>query len=234
MLYDKVGYCAALCPSYDVACQTLSKFGTEVSLSSVRDITNRLANKCFEIGEENLLIEKEENLVGQKVVISVDGGRTRIRDYTGELNNDKQKLYDTPWSEPKLFVIDVVDKEGGIDRHKLPIYGCRFSDDNMLELLERYLVKLKIDQAKCVQIVADGAPWIWNNVRPMLERLNVASEKIIETLDFYHASQYVHQLVQEMPKKVGKKQKKNYLIQFRSWLWNGKSELIVQECRKNI
>ena len=231
MLYDKVGYCAALCPSYDVACQTLSKFGTDVSLSSVRDITNRLADKCFEIGEENLLIEKEENLKGLKVIISVDGGRTRIRDYTGELNNDKQKLYDTPWCEPKLFVIDVIDEDGGMDRHKLPIYGCRFSDDNMMKLLERHLVNLKIDQAKSVQIVADGAPWIWNNVKAMLERLNVAPEKITETLDFFHASQYVHQLVQEMPKRIGKKQKKKYLTQFKNLLWNGKSDLIVQECR---
>ncbi len=232
MLYDKVGYCAALCPSYDVAYQTLSKFGTEVSLTSVRDITNRLANKCYEIGEESLLIEKDENLVGQNVIISLDGGRTRTREYTGELNSNDQPLYDTPWCEPKLFVIDVVDKEGRIDRHKLPIYGCRFSDVDVLELLERYLVKLKINKAHRVQLIADGAPWIWNNIRPMLERLNVEPDKIIETLDFYHACQYVHQLVQEMPRQVGKKQKSSYLNQFKNWLRNGNSELIVQQCGK--
>jgi hypothetical protein len=232
MLYDKVGYCAALCPSYDVARQTLSKFGTEISLSSVRDITNRMASKCFEVGEENLLLDKKENLANKNVVISLDGGRTRIRNYTGELNNNKQQRYDTPWCEPKLFVIDVVDEEGQIDRHKLPIYGCRFSDENILKLLERYLVKLKINKAKRVQLVADGAPWIWNNIKPMLQRLKVAPERIIETLDFYHASQYVHQLVQEMPKRIGKKQQNSYLVQFKSWLWKGKSDLIIQECSK--
>ncbi len=41
-LYDKISYCSALGPSYDLAYQTLSKFGVETTLSSVRDVTNHL------------------------------------------------------------------------------------------------------------------------------------------------------------------------------------------------
>ena len=43
-LYDKVGFCSALGPSYDIAQQTLMKFGVEICLSSVRDLTKGLAD----------------------------------------------------------------------------------------------------------------------------------------------------------------------------------------------
>ncbi len=231
-LSDKVGFCSALGPSYDLAHQTLSKFGVDVSVSSVRDITNRLANRCFDQGEENLVLEKNESLAGKKVIISIDGGRTRIRNYIEGDSDANQLKYETPWCEPKLFVIDVLNNDGQIDNYKLPIYGCRFSEEDLFALLERYLIKLEIDQAEQVQIVADGAPWIWNNTKPLLTRLNVEPSKIIETLDYYHATQYLHLLIDEMPVRIGKKQRASYLKQFKMWLWTGMVDQIIQICRK--
>lgn len=231
LLYDKVAYCSALCPSYDFAHQALRKFGTNVCLSSVRDITNRLAEHCFEHGEENVMLEETETLIGKRVVISMDGGRTRTRVYTGELNDKGQAEYETPWKEPKLFVIDVLDEHGHPSRFEVPIYGCRFDESAVLDLLAAYLKRLKIEQAKEVQILADGAPWIWNHLKPLLVRLKVDPSSIVETLDYYHASGYIHDLVAHMPKKIGKKKRKAYLSQFKDWLWNGKSEKIVQKCR---
>jgi len=230
-LYDKVGYCAALGPSYDVAYQTLSKFGVQMCVSSVRQLTNQMACFCYDQGEANLMLSDGENLAGKRVVISTDGGRTRIRDYTDELTQSGYKKYETPWCEPKLFVIDVLDQAGQIDRKELPVYGCRFDKEDVFELLEGYLKKLKIDQAKEVQIIADGAPWIWNHIQPMLLNLNVKADRITQTLDYYHASGYVYQLVEQMPKRINKQQRKCYLAQFKDWLWQGKSDLIVQECR---
>lgn len=206
-LYDKVGFCAALGPSYDIANQTLNKFGVHIPISSIRDITNRLASKCFDLGEENLMLEEGESLSGKRVIISLDGGRTRIRDYIGEVNKNMRQMYKTPWCEPKLLVIDVVDKDGQLDRNQVPIYGCRFQDADLMNLLERYLKKLEINKAERVQIVADGAPWIWNQTKSLLRNLNVKPTKIIETLDYYHASEYVYQLVDEMPKSITKKKK---------------------------
>ncbi|MCB9286486.1 MAG: hypothetical protein H6560_04145 [Lewinellaceae bacterium] len=76
-LYDRVGYCAALGPSYEMAHQTLGKFGVQLCLSSVRDITNRLANHCYESGEENVIASPGETLEGERVVISIDGSTGR-------------------------------------------------------------------------------------------------------------------------------------------------------------
>lgn len=233
-LNDKVGFCSALGPSYDLAHQTLRKFGVNVSVSSVRDITNRLANRCFDLGEENLLLEKNESLAGQRVIISIDGGRTRIRSYQESEQSDgdvNQLKYKTPWCEPKLFVIDILNNEGQIDHFKLPIYGCRFSDVDLFELLERYLKKLEIEKAEQVQIVADGAAWIWNNTKSLLTKLKVDPSRIIETLDYYHATQYLHLLIEEMPSRIGKKQRASHLTQFKNWLWAGKTDEIIGMCR---
>lgn len=232
VLYDKIGFYASVSPSYDIAQQALMKSGVVICKSSVRDITNRLAEYCFTHGEENLMLCSEESVAGKRVVISIDGGRTRTRSYTGKNNAAGNAKYNTNWREPKLFVIDILDEDGRPDRYELPIYGCRFSEHNVLHLLERYLRRLQIHKARHVQIVADGAPWIWNNIKPLLLKLGVAPENITETLDYYHACEYVHKLIEHMPSKIGIKKRKTLLEQFKSWLWKGASDQIVTQCNE--
>lgn len=231
-LYDKVGFYASVSPSYDIAQQSLMKSGVAICTSSVRDITNRLAAHCFTYGEEKLMLGTQESVADKRVVISIDGGRSRTRIYTGENNSAGHATYATHWREPKLFVIDVLDKEGRPDRDELPIYGCRFSESNVVDLLERYLSRLEIHKARHVQIVADGAPWIWNTIKPLLLKLGVAPENITQTLDYYHACQYVHKLIEHMPSKIGIKKRKTLLEQFKSWLWKGASDQIVTQCNE--
>lgn len=84
------------------------------------------------------------------------GGRTRTREYNDTYNEKGNECYTTPWREPKLFVITTLDKEGKADEKRLPIYGCRFEEDAVLELLKEYLVLLKIKTAESVQLIADG------------------------------------------------------------------------------
>lgn len=231
-LYDKIGFCCALGPSYDLAHQALSKFGVEVCLSSVREMSNRLANHCYEYGEEKLMLESGETLAGKRVVLAIDGGRTRTRTYEGEVNQAGNQTYQTAWCEPKLFVIDVLDDQGQSDRRELPIYGCRFKDRDVVALLERYLSRLDIAKAERVQILADGAPWIWNQVRALLQRLGLESGRLVETLDYYHASQYIHKLVDNMPNRIGQKQRAGYVNRFKDWLWQGQAGKIIEECRQ--
>lgn len=231
-LYDKVGFCAALGPSYETAHQTLAKFGVRLGLSSVREISNRLAQNCHAKGEAELSISNEESLAGKRVVISVDGGRTRIRQYRDTYTDAGYEQYDTPWCEPKLFVIDVLDEDGQVDRKTLPIYGCRFDQNELFELLKSYLSKLNVEQAESVQILADGAPWIWNNVPLLLKRLGVASDKITQTLDAYHGTEYVHKLVEMMNSRVSDKQKRNLLKKFLNWFWSGQIKKIIEGCRE--
>ena len=231
-LYDRIGFCAALCPSYAAAHQTLAKFGTHLPLSRVRTLCNHLGKKCFDYGEENLTLEEGESLAGKRVILSLDGGRTRTRCYTDALTQLGNPRYDTPWREPKLFVIDTLNQKGKRDGRGRPIYGCRFGKSDVLELLRKYLFRLNIHQARQVQIVADGAPWIWQKIKPMLLELGVDPDRIVETLDYYHASKYIYELVESMPKRISETQKKAYLKDFKQWIWEGESDKIVETCRE--
>jgi len=231
-LYDKVGFCAAICPSYDAGHELLMKFGVQLGLSSVRDISNRLAQACHTAGEAKLSLQSDESLAGKRVVIALDGGRTRTRKYTGKYTEDGNERYDTAWREPKLFVIDVVDEEGRPARTELPIYGCRFGQEHLFSLLQSYLSKLKIQDAESVQLLGDGAPWIWNNVPALLRGLGVAKNKIIETLDAYHGTEYVHKLVEMMNSRISEKEKPSLLKKFLNWFWDGQAGKIARYCRK--
>ena len=214
LLYDRIGYMSMLAPSYELAHEGLTKFGMDVCLSSVQKITHRVAERCDELGHENLIVEPGYDLADKTVVVSIDGGRSRVREYTNEINEQGRACYNTPWREPKLFVIDVLNENGRPDRHELPIYGCQFKEKDVLHLLERYLVKLDIKRAKHVQLIADGAPWIWNRIPELLSDVGVREKQLTQTLDFYHATQYIHNLVEAMPKRIGKKARKMLLNNF--------------------
>ena len=220
-LYDKVGLCAALCPSYDTGHESLTKFGVQLGLSSVWVVSNRLAQACHAAGEVELSTKSDESLAGKRVVLDMDGGRTRTRKYNDEYTEKSYEQYDTAWREPKLFVVDILDDEGRPARTELPIYGCRFDQSHLFSLLESYLSKLKIQDAESVQLLGDGAHWIWNNVPALLKRLGVAKDKIIETLDAYHGTGYVHKLVEMMNSRVSEKEKSSLLKKFLNWFWDG-------------
>lgn len=217
-----------LSPSFEVAGKILDLQGVAYNLDRLQQLTRHVAKHCVPRQAE-LSRDVGESLKGARVVIGIDGGRTRMREYKKEKNAKGNATFETPWKEPKMFVIDVLNDEGTVDRNLLPIYGCRFGDDELIALLASHLKGLEIEKAKQVQIVADGAPWIWNRVHNMLIGLGVKAKKIVETVDFYHASQYVHKIVQGLPKKFAR-QSAFFLKTFKQWLWEGNAKAIVEKC----
>jgi hypothetical protein len=228
--YSQVGQFSVLCPSFEVACHILTTQGIAHNRDRVQQLSKALAKHCRG-RQASLTRAKGETLRGKRVLIGIDGGRTRMRQYKGQKNQAGNAMFSTPWMEPKLFVIDVLDDNGQIERSELPIYGCLFGDDEIVDLLVDHLKGLDIQHAKQVQIVADGAVWIWNRLKDRLLALGVAEEKIVETVDYYHASQYVHKLVGALPNKQ-KKDAAKVLKSFKQWLWEGNIEAIVKKCRQ--
>jgi hypothetical protein len=233
---SQVSMSGALSPSYDIGNELIKVFGSDQSTSRVRGIVNSFATWC-EGHEVQLVLSSGETLAGKRVVVSTDGGRARTRQYkTGEQaleHKDQRKSpYDTPWCEPKLFVIQIVDEHGEISRKELPVYGVRFGEKEMLALLLDYLKALHIEQASGVQIVADGAPWIWSNLKALLIEAGVCESKIVETLDYPHASEYLTKLIGQMPSRVSEARKKRLYEEFRTLLWEGKVLQIVEQCRR--
>jgi hypothetical protein len=230
--YSRVCQLGVLCSSFEIATKILNGLGYHISL-------DRLRSLCLCLGEEALssrastALGKGESVAGKWVTIGIDGGRTRVREYTEKQNEKKTHyLFNTPWKEPKVLIIKVRDEEGTEKKMTLPLCDVTFGEANFLALLQSYFVTLHIQLAKGVQILADGATWIWNQVPSLLAKLGVAKEKITETLDYYHASQHLNQMLQLLPQKVQKEGKysfKNLQIK----LWEGNIKQIITDIKSD-
>jgi hypothetical protein len=145
-----------------------------------------------------------EEIEGERVVISTDGGRCRLRaNYRGRPRESGYHGFDAEWREPKLFCIYVVDQEGRRKRDVRSIIDGSIAEDDdevgadtLFERLEAYLDALDIEKAEEVIVTGDGAPWIWARARPMLTRLGVESDDITEVIDWYHARETIYGLAE--------------------------------------
>ena len=223
---------SVLCPSFDVTKQVLRYQGITANFNRIRKVCLSLAGDCFK-DRVHAQLEQGESMQGKHVVIAIDGGRTRTKEYTEEKASKREQRFDTPWREPKMFVITTYDEQGRINKESKPIYDGTFGDEEMIDLLSQYLKRLEIEQAQSVQVLADGALWIWNRVHPMLLELGVEKDKITETLDYYHAMEHLSDLKvyleKEQQDKLFNKLKEN--------LWKGdinKMEKLVKKGIPNV
>jgi hypothetical protein len=226
LLYaSRVTQMSVITPSFAVGKAVLDNFNCENETEQNRQLSLKIGHKGLLQRVQNMLLPGE-TLAGKRVLIGIDGGRTRTREWD-ELSDasiadstttiSSYGTFDTPWKEPKLLVISSIDEEGKVNKKELPIYDVCFGDDELFELLADYLAVLQIDLAQSVQIVGDGAPWIWLRAKPMLLGLGVSEAKIIETLDYYHASGHLHDLEQYLPKDV----QKATMLLLKEQLWKG-------------
>ncbi|MFK7935647.1 MAG: hypothetical protein AB8G22_19180 [Saprospiraceae bacterium] len=180
---------SVLCPSFSVAQSLMGYLDIDGHTDRVRQVSLSLAERGL-TNRTTVQLSAEDTLADKRVVIAIDGGRTRTRVYTGDKKGRGEK-FDTPWREPKMLVISTCDAAGKMNQEMAPIYDTTYGDDETFALLADYLKRLEIEKCKSVQLVADGATWIWNRGKATLLDLGVAEEKIIETLDYYHAIEHL-------------------------------------------
>ena len=135
-------------------------------------------------------------LSGETVLVSVDGGRVRQRLVKrGRRRASGHHGYHTPWREPRLLVISVVDAHGQVKRNVLPIYDATLDDaDGMMRLLTAYLKALGVHEARRLVVAADGAPWIWNRLPGLYEAVGINRDKVFEVIDWSHAVGTLHDI----------------------------------------
>lgn len=187
--------------SFEIAQQNLSDWGINISIRRISSLTYKFGAEGLSIRNSNILalergvLSTSSQVLEQRVIISVDGGRTRIRTYQPNKINPKtkRKKYTGEWIEPKILTIYTVDERGKKLKHgevSLINDGTYGNYKKFLKILEMYLVSLGIFQAKQVLFIADGAEWIWQHIPPLLNRLGC--EKITHyLLDFYHATEHL-------------------------------------------
>ena len=176
-----------------------------VRLSTATAETSRHLRDAALAAALSLPVPLDGPLAGKRVRVSLDGGRVRTRrKRRGRKTAKGRHGFSTPWREPRVLVIDVLDAHGRPDRLRLPLYDALLEDAEAIwALLIGYLRLLGAAYADVVAFIADGAEWIWKRVGRLSTLAEIPAAKVVEVLDFYHASQYLSETIatcRTMPK----------------------------------
>jgi hypothetical protein len=176
-----------------------------VRISTATAETSRHLRDAALTAALSLPVPRNGPLAGQRVRISLDGGRVRTRRRRrGRKTAKGRHGFSTPWREPRVLVIDVLDEYGQPARLRLPLYDALIGDAEAIwALLIGYLRLLGAAYADVVEFIADGAEWIWKRVGRLSTLAEIPAAKLVEVLDFYHASPYLYQTIatcRTMPK----------------------------------
>jgi hypothetical protein len=189
----------------------LARRGLACDVSSLVRISTATAEESTRLRDAALAaalrvpVPSDGPLAGKRVRVSLDGGRVRLRrTHRGRKTAKGRHGFSTPWREPRLLVIDILDAQGRPDRLHLPLYDGLIGDaEAVWALLIGYLRLLGAAYADVVEFIADGAEWIWHRVERLSRLAEIPAAKLVEVLDFYHASQYLSETLatcHHMPK----------------------------------
>ena len=189
--------------SYREAVQLLAEHGLHVETKTLKRVALSTARADLSARDVALESARQEPidphgpLAGQRVRVGLDGGRVRTRKpHPGRKTKNGRHRYDTPWREPRLLVIDVLDRKGRTDRLRLPLYDVLIDDaDATAALVIGYLRLLGAAHALVVEFIADGAQWAWERSEMIRLAAEIPACRWVEVVDFYHASEYLHETV---------------------------------------
>jgi len=190
--------------SYLEAADMLARRGLDCDPSTLIRVANATAREDLSLRDaaletaRNIPVPVDGPLAGKRVRVSLDGGRVRVKiNRCGRRTSKGRHRYRTPWREPRIVVIEILDEEGSPDPLKLSLYDGLIGDaDAVFSLLIGYLRLLGAAHAQVVEFISDGADWIWDRVERLVTEADIPREKLVEVLDFYHASQYLCETIE--------------------------------------
>jgi hypothetical protein len=233
---------SALLPSFEHAQRELLSRGLNLPLKEVHRIASRLGAQVLTRRKRDLedyragLMPVGQDLKGKRVACCIDAGKTRLRRVTrrqkGQGKNKKQRRrYQADWRDVKLLIIYEIDAHGDKVRTSRPwIDGTFAGPDEALELLAFHLHRLGATQAEVVVFLADGAPWIWERLSWVAQRVGLRQGQWESVLDFWHAAQHVGLALAHVP--IADKARRKVYRTLRKWLLGGKAWETTQELRR--
>jgi len=217
--------------------ETLNRHGIDLSEKRVRTISESVGVKALENREQQLaqfehgILEQDDTFTRKRIVISIDGGRTRTRKNKQgkKKKNNKRQGYHTDWKEPKLFKIYAIDEHGNkLDQQLAPFSdGTLNGREKFKQILKMNIYKTNAVAAEQIICIADGAPWIWNIFDEIIEEMNIDPQKVHKVLDFYHAAQQLWTVIDTMP-QLSQAQKQRLFKKCRKRLKQGHIEQLIE------
>jgi hypothetical protein len=218
---------SALLGSYQEAAEMLADDGITVSVNMLREVCGQIGRRLAQLTSAGS-VTVDGNVGTRRIVVSLDGGRVRLREPRKGRTKKGRKKFSARWREPRLFIIYAVDENGRMADDFAPIIdGTMASCDRLFEMLQAYLVSIGITDASRVLFVADGAAWIWRRTGKLIRALGLQAEQVQELIDFWHAVEYLGKLADSM-KLAGSKRKHWVTIQ-KKRLLRGEIGSVVDE-----
>ena len=226
-LASEISSTAVIAGSFAEARQILGDRGIRINIKSISNTCRRFAGRA-KLAQQAEGYNFTETLSGCRVVVSVDGGRTRIREKKrGPKTKKNRSRYNGAWREPKLLIIHTVNAQGKVDKTFAPFLDATMKGpDAVFSMLRFYLEKINVTAAHKVLFVADGARWIWNRVGDLFASLGLSASQCYELLDFYHAAEHLNK-VAKLQKKLKPAQRTRWFWKHRKMLLEGKIEEVV-------
>lgn len=191
---------AVLLPSLEQARREMERRGAAMGIKQLLRVVRETGNLVQAQRRRWLLAWRTgslplgSELAGKRIGVAVDGGRARTREYApqGRKTKSGRRRFQTPWREPKLLIIYVLDERGRSDPAFPPfIDGTMEGPDALMELLAMHLHRLGASQAKEGVFLGDGAEWIWTRVPWVMEKVGLREPLWQCAVDFYHVMEHV-------------------------------------------
>lgn len=223
---------AALLGSYEEAIEMLAEDGIHVSVNQLRDVTAGMGQMLQRLTSRHALTAAG-NVSGRRIVVSMDGGRVRLRERRRGKTKKGRKRFAAKWREPRLFIIYAVDDEGRLADDFPPVIdGTLGSCDQLFALLLAYLKGLNLAEAPRVLFVADGAAWIWRRIPKLVKSLGLSDEQVQQLIDFWHAMEYLAKIADS--KSLIGARKTQWLTIQKKRLLRGEIGSVVEEIKTLI
>jgi hypothetical protein len=153
--------------SFEAACDILEQMGIVITPKRAARITHAFNQTGLQYRQTQLeqlqqgTLPVGKQLTGRRVVISVDGGRTRLRRPKGgrKPQGKRHHGYHAEWKEPKLLTIYVIDEEGRkVATEEVPVThdGTFEGVEMFMTILEMHLIRLGVCHAKSILLIADA------------------------------------------------------------------------------
>jgi hypothetical protein len=204
----------------------LADEGIDLDVKTIRSIAYRLAARARAV-QQTSRYTWGESVAGQRVVVSFDGGRLRVRrNKRGKKTRKGRRRFHTEWQEPKLLIIYVVGPDGRPCRSWAPVIdGTLKGPDAIFALMLSYAKQLSLSSADKVLFVADGAPWIWNRIESFITALGLTKDQVLMLIDFYHATKQLSDAVKL--RRWSAKRRSRWLNKYRRHVRRGDIEPVI-------
>jgi hypothetical protein len=238
-LCSLVARTTALLPSYALAQEELAQRGIALDIKVVHGIAGQVGAATLACRTRQLQSYRAGKLpvgnefAGKRLAAFVDGGRTRLRRVTrkqrGRGQHKKQKRrYKAQWREPKLLIIYEVDAQGRMIAGTRPLIDGTFGGpDALMELLAMHLHELGAAQAAVVSLGADGAPWFWDRLDWVVQRVGLRAERVTRTLDWCHGVHHISLALEQLIEDSS--ERRRVFKKLRKWLRQGGWQRVTLE-----